>query len=229
MNIDHRPSVLVTGILGIISAVGVGITDMLLNANASSGTDIFAVEVYELMANKTVQQLMWGSLGGIFILTLMAGYWHWYVGMPAIDRRWARLTLLTVLFGAIGGALYHFHLGMIGLAYQTLLQTTDSASYTRLESLIQIYDRYYSIPTFLIALIGFGVGSLLFFIPTIRGKTAFPRWYAFSVPIIAWPLSMLITSQFPAPIGGFVGVTWHWPTIIAFTISTIVLMRRSAE
>ena len=185
----HRQTILVTGIIGIVSAI----------------------------------------IGGIFILMLMAGYWHWYVGMATVHRWWSSLTLLLLLIGAIGGTLYHFYVATPGLAYQKLFHITDSDSYRRIEELIQIYDRDYSQPTFLMAMVGFAGSSVLFFIPTICGRTAFPRWYAFSVPIISWPLSMLITSQFPASIGGFVGVTWHWPTIIAFTISTIVLMRQSME
>ena len=53
----HRQTIFVTGIIGIVSAITVGITDMLLNANATSGTEILAVETYELMATKTPQQL----------------------------------------------------------------------------------------------------------------------------------------------------------------------------
>lgn len=91
----HRQTLLVTGI-----------TDMLLNANATSGAEIFAVETHELMANKTPQQLMWGSLGGIFILMLIADYWHWYVGIATVHRWWSSLILLLLLFGAIGGTLF---------------------------------------------------------------------------------------------------------------------------
>lgn len=97
LNIHHRQTILVTDIIGIVSAIIVVIIDMLLNANATRGAEIFAVEIYELMANKTPQQLMWGSLGGIFILMLMAGYWHWYVGMATVHRWWSSLTLYQTL------------------------------------------------------------------------------------------------------------------------------------
>ena len=107
----HRQPLLVTGIIGIVSAIIVGITNMLLNANATSGTEIFAVETYELMAAKTPPHQWLRSLGGIFMLMLMAGYWHWYVGMATVHRWWFSLTLLLLLLGTVEGTLYHFYFG----------------------------------------------------------------------------------------------------------------------
>ena len=91
----HRQTILVTGI-----------TDMLLNANATSGAAIFAVELHELMATKTPQPLMWGGLGGLFMLMLRVGYWHWYVGIATVHRWCSSLILLRLLLGAIGGTLF---------------------------------------------------------------------------------------------------------------------------
>ncbi|MEM7331395.1 MAG: DUF6796 family protein [Chloroflexota bacterium] len=219
--------ILVTGLLGILAAVLIGISDAILIGQPISGSDIYFGEYqeYELMLGKSPVMLMWGSLGGMVIPMLIIGYWHWYIGMVNVGRRWARLTMITMIFGLMGGMVFHFTLGMVGIVYQTQPLMPDNASKELIDSLVLNLYRFFVSPAVFVAIAGFLPASILFFIPTIRGKTLFPRWYAFSVPIIAWPLCLLLATLIPAPWGGYVATTFHWSTIVFFAISTIILIK----
>ncbi|MEM7800145.1 MAG: DUF6796 family protein [Chloroflexota bacterium] len=224
---SRQTVILVTGLLGILAAILIGISDALLIGQPISGADLYfgGKQEYELMVGKSPATLMWGSLGGIVIPMLIIGYWHWYIGMVNVGRRWARLTMITMILGLLGGMVFHFTLGMIGITYQALLTMPDETSKGLIDSLILNLYRFFVSPAALVAIVGFLPASILFFIPTIRGKTVFPRWYAFSVPIIAWPLCLLLATLIPAPWGGYIGTTFHWSTILFFAISTFILIR----
>ncbi|MEM8859904.1 MAG: DUF6796 family protein [Chloroflexota bacterium] len=233
IRLENTPQavIIVTGLLGILAAILIGISDAILFGQPINGADLFFGEAqeYELMVGKSPAMLMWGSLGGVLIPMLIIGYWHWYVGMVNVGRRWARLTMIALSIGLMGSMVFHFTVGMMGSIYQTQLLMPDDTSAELISSLILTQYQFFIFPALFVALAGLIPASILFFIPTIRGKTLFPRWYAFTVPIIAWPLCLMLATFIPAPLGGYIGTTFHWSTIVFFAISTIVLIKHQRD
>lgn len=219
-----RNLTLLTGIGGILCAVAIGISDILLLGTNNSGMAIYNQAYWPFMAHRTTPELFWGANGSYTILLLFVGYTHWYLGAEPSAKRWMMAALVAMFFGLGVGSLAHYLIAVLSATYNATIRSTDIET---ANEIVLALEQTFLNPVAAIAFLFFAIGSGIFFVLTIRGKTVYPRWYAFFVPIILWPLSLLVTSQIPAPLGGYASVTFHWPTVIAFTLSTLILLRHS--
>ncbi|MEM9894188.1 MAG: DUF6796 family protein [Actinomycetota bacterium] len=220
---DRRTRILVAGAIGALSALVVAISDILLLGIDASGSEAAEKEIRELVADKGGVELLLGAFGAYGIFLLIVGYWHWYTAAKPEARRGMIVALGFLAAGLVSGGLFHFALGPIGLAMNESAGEIDPAVSD------EIYDALayqYIVPLYAVAMGCIAIASVIFIYQVVRGRTYFPRWFALSAPLCIWPLSSVITYLLPAPIGGFAISSFHWPTIVAFLLSTHLLLAR---
>jgi len=177
-----KKQILVTGILGLLAAVFVGIGEYLLHYDPLAR---FSEGGFDYMQGIAAGRTSLGHFFGVFGATLYpVGCYHLYLMLRPAHQRAAFIVFLIGTFGFIVGAVW------IGsrASISALMQLPETPEIT---TLISLYDlRYESLLSVVrIAVLGM---SIIFVWLTLTGRSLYAKWMALFNPILLIVASFLV-------------------------------------
>lgn len=212
-----------TGIVGIIGAVALVISDMMLLAAPVSGQQFFGLEE---MGLNNVTETNWRISIGVRLSLLMplyfCGLWQIYQALKPGDWRFSLPTLL--LFG------YAIPLHMVVDLAQIFFGSTLNAQTAlgngegqALTGLLANFETYLNIIQRAEVTV-FVVACIWFTLAVVTQKTYYPQWVALLTPALIVALVDMIARLLPAPYGGYLAPTsYNLAFLLLFVVSTILL------
>lgn len=202
-----------TGILGLIGAVMVGIGEFLLhyNANGYSGAN------YSFFVSISDNRLIIGHFLAVFYVPFyIAGYWHFYLAVKNGSRALAMGILVLGVFAFVIGGMWIASRGMLGFI---------AKSYAAGETSLSLLDKYKLLMETLVQVLRLIVVliSILFVAAILKGKTLYPRWMAFFNPALILAIVFALFFLLPS-VGNIIAPTAMNVThITVFTASLLAL------
>lgn len=216
MNPKTNPTLLrITGITGVIGALGYVAGDVLLLGSPEKPEEHPAIATFGLdkelsvMLKASPNRLRAGALAGVLSTPLYAaGIWHFAKSVRSGD--WPATIGVSIIAGAITlDSFAHGIFWPVGLQYQKADQAlqagnpTAAAEYANTGKHLQKGAE----PAFAAALLGVGIGSLIWTWSIAKGNTPYPKWAAAVVPPV-WPIvTYLLTNNITKKLPG--GYLWQ--------------------
>lgn len=166
--------IIITGMLGLLASVLVGVGEYLLHYDALAR---FSQNDFSFMQGVGEQRTTVGHFFGVFGATLyLLGCYHIYLMLRPANERAAQVTFYVGSFGFIVGAVW------IGsrASISALMQLPLTAEIT---GLIELYDLRYETLLTVIRMTTLTL-SILFIWLTLTGRSNYPRWMAIFSPFI---------------------------------------------
>jgi Family of unknown function (DUF6796) len=184
----NKSALVVTGLIGLIAAVLVGLGEFLLNFDELAR---YSEINYDFMKGTTDSTLSSGHFIGVLSAPLyLIGCWHIYLMLKPAHQKWAMAAFLISAYGFIVGAVWIGSRASIG----TMANLSDTA---QIQMLIELYQfRYETLLT--VIRITTLVLSLIFIGLVLTGKSHYPRWVAIFNPILLILASFIVFAVFPA-------------------------------
>ena len=232
MTVENSKLVRLAGIVAVIGAAVLAISDMLMLAATIDIADYPKLQAYvdfmfdaEVMVAIPYRRLVWGGLLGVLALpAFLAGVWHVHQGLKSAGRRLSMPPTLLFAYAFILSPFIHGSFIYLG-EYVHALNTVDTASQavvvgmvTRLRSML--------IVAYGVALIFILIGSIWFSVAVASRKTLFPRWMALANPVLIDVGVVLVCLILPKSITLYI-----WPAglsitfLIFFALTTRLLWR----
>jgi hypothetical protein len=222
-----------TGIAGILGAVGWMLGDMALVGNYLPGGehgllfDNYSADINTKIAAVTLQSSMsrlaaGALLGPLTIPLYLVGCWHLLQGAKPAGRLFAIPAIALLFVGHAYSPLGHAGFYYIAAVYKTILATDPSAHPALLTLAAQFSKVLF---TMYVAAVGCLVLGLLWLIAAMAsGRSAWPRWMALAT--LAAVVSAISLDHLPLPqpalallSGAGINIAWF----MIFLLSTIVL------
>ncbi len=186
--------------IGIAGALGMAACDMILLAQAVSGTQ-YDLSSFGAMHNvDSVRAFIGSTFGLVCAFFICFGFWYMKGLFEKVNARLAMLlfiALCSVEF--FGGA---FHAGYYFLSYPWL--SVNNAPY--ISPLVwEEFKNHLEVISYL-GVPGFVVGTILY-VKLAWGK-GFPKWLKFANPLVLCGLFLAAFSVLPAPVGGYLKPTF---------------------
>ena len=214
-----RRKILITGLVSILGAVIITISDLLLAAQPISGAESAALSPGRLIEIEQWRIPVGAFLGGSAVPLMLVGVGQVFQGLKKAGKWWSWPSVLfhghtLVLIGA-----YHASFAYIS----TIMRWAVENPNVDLTSLIALFESYREI-FFYIIMIDLIIGCSWFMFAVFTNKTEYPRWFGFFNIAYITGIWLITTPFLPAPIGGFLYPIYiNAASIIFFTLSTIIL------
>ncbi len=205
-----------TGVLGLIGAMMVGIGEFLLhyNANGYSGAN------YAFFVSIADNRLIIGHFLAVFFVPFyIAGYWHFYLAIKQGSRSLALGILILGVFAFVIGGMWISSRGMLGFMAKSV--AAGEASSTLLDKYSLLMETLVQVLRIIVLAI-----SVLFVTAILKGKTLYPRWMAWFSPVLV--LAVVFLTFFVMPfVGNYIAPTaMNITHIVVFTASLIALKNK---
>jgi len=229
MKSNDSQLILLTGIVGMIGALLMVISDVILLARPISGCEALVSGARENTIYLAQWRLPVGSILGVVVLPLqIIGFWQILYALKPAGKWWSWPPFLIVAHMLIVGAAFHGTYAFVGTAlkaHYSLVQAGE-AGLPQMASLLHQYSDilfHISGAELVLASLWF-VGAILF------RKTSYPRWISVSNPLVCTSGLYLSAMLIPAPVGGYIAPIMFNLGIFTFLIlSTIVLYRQASR
>jgi hypothetical protein len=205
-----------TGILGLIGAVMVGIAEFLLhyNTNGYNGAN------YSFFVSIADNRLIIGHFIVVFFVPFyIAGYWHFYLAVRNGSQPLALAVLIAGVFAFVIGGMWIGSRGMLGFI---------AKSYAAGETSLSLLDKYRLLMETLVQILRVIVIviSILMVTAILKGKTLYPKWMVFFNPALVLAVVFIVFFLTPS-VGKFIAPTAMNVThITVFTASLIALKNK---
>ena len=163
----------------------------------------------EMLGSVPHESIWFGSLLGAAVMPLwILGLFPVYVGLRPAGRWWAALPVFLFGYGICVASGYHGSYALYGSGFALQAALPEATDVSRhLDHLMQHHDGLQAV--FVAPWI---IGSVSFVVIVLTGRTGFPRWMAFTSPILV-PLIVTLSAGLPAPLGGYIrpgigSLTW---------------------
>jgi hypothetical protein len=233
MAITQQRWIRLTGLAGLVGAVGWMLGDILLVGNyLPAGQHGLLFDTYGARINTTIaavtlqssmSRLAAGALAGpLTIPFYLVACWHLFQGARPAGKLFAVPMVVLLFIGHAYSPLGHAGFYYVAAVYKTILATDASAH----PALLDLAARFSSVlMTMYVAAVGCLVLGLLWMIAAMAsGRSAWPRWMALAtVAIVIFSVSL---DHLPLPqplrawLGG-AGINIAW--FLIFAVSTGVL------
>ena len=199
------------GIIGIIFSLLSVVADITLLYNPEGG---YFVGDYAFLKGFSPERMAWGHYLGIFFIPAqLVGLYPVYKGLAPMGRKYGIILGATGIYIAYPGVAYH---GSVAFIADGINQVGPE----HVEGL-----KLFSEPLAAFFVFGFIVLSILFLIPVMRGKSAFPKWMALLNPLSIYLLVFLLYLAIPS-IGNPLLVAGFNFALAAFFLLCLVTFRR---
>ena len=206
------------GLLAVVGGLANAFSDFLLQGGFIPRA---AVNTYEFLPFTPFDLVFLGSIiGNAAIPFWLLGFFPVYVALAPAG---SRLALSTVFFLGYGFSIFPGYHGSYAL-YAAGFQAHEAAPAGLTETTATLVQRLHDYHDALLMVIGVPVmiGSILFVVTVMLGRTLFSRWMILMSPIIV-PLTQPFIEMTPAPFGGFVRPAYGTLVFtLFFLIATIV-------
>jgi len=186
---DNRQLLMITGVVGAIAAILVGMGEFLLHFDALGR---YSAEAgYDFMLGIPDSRLTIGHFIGVLGTPLyVVGCWHIYLMLKPANKTWAGIASILGAYGFMVGAVWIGSRSSIA----SLVQPADAS--THIQTLMNLYVlRYESLLT--VIRVTTLILSLIFIGLALTGKTHYPRWMATLNPIQLIVVSFIIFALSP--------------------------------
>lgn len=173
---------LVTGLIGLLAAVLVGIGEYLLHYDPLAR---FAEGGFGFMLGIGESRTTAGHFFGVFGATLyLVGCYHIYLMLRPANERAASIAFYIGAFGFVVGAVW------IGsrASVSALMQVPETPE---IAHLVELYDLRYETLLMVIRITTFVLSGIFIWL-TMTGRSNYPRWMAFFNPFVLIILSFIV-------------------------------------
>jgi len=205
------------GLLAVAGGLVNAVSDFLLQGGLIARD---AVNTYEYLEYAPYDLVALGSvLGNVALPLWLLGFFPLYIALAPAGK-WlsiAPIACLAYLFALFPG--YHGSYALYAAGFQAGAASTPDTALV-LSTLVQRLDSYHDSLISVISVFSV-IGSLLFLVAVLSGKTLFPRWVVILTPLVS-PLLQTYVEMIPAPLGGFIrpawGTLWFTALFLAATV-----------
>lgn len=181
----------ITALVGIIASALSVTSDLLLMYNPDGN---FFDPTYSYLKDIPAERMMIGHFMGIFFIPLeLIGLLIVYAGLKPAGKKVATSMLVIGAYLGFPGVAYHGTVSFIAYILRNPMADQEAAFQ---------WFKMLSDPLAGVFVTGFFVVSLIFAIPTLKGKTLFPKWVAIFNPLMIYLVLVILYFVFPA-LGNF--------------------------
>ena len=218
---DNRQLLVITGVIGVIAAILVGLGEFLLHFDALGR---YSAEAgYDFMLDIPESRSTLGHFIGVLGAPLyVIGIWHIYQMLKPANKTWASIAGILGAYGFMIGAVWIGSRSSIS----SLMHLGDTSA--QIQQLIEFYElRYESLLT--VIRVTTLLLSLIFIALVLTGKSLYPRWVAALNPILLIIVSFLIFAASP-DIGKYLmPIALNVAFFVVFVISTWYASKLESE
>ncbi|MDZ4115415.1 MAG: DUF6796 family protein [Xanthomonadaceae bacterium] len=218
MDVSARRLLLLTGVLGALGALLVGIGEFMMQFSPAGG---YEAADYGYFAQVPAWRLSFGHfLGALAAPLYLAGYVHVYLAMRPAPM-WLRNTVLLL-------GIYGFVIGDVWLGSRVYLGLIVQAQAGGLDATALLAQAAaHNEPLIQVVRVVIGLASLLFVGAVLSRRTLYPRWMAAFSPIALLAAVFVSYATIPA-IGVYLLPTaMNIAHFTFFMLSMLVLARRA--
>ena len=209
---------IISGILGLIGAIGVGVGEFLLHY--SLGGIGYNGNNFEFFNQIPLSRLTLGHFVAVsFVPFYIAGYYHLYLIFKEKNPKIATAIFALGVIAFMIGGMWISSRAQLGYLVHKIAEFPNDTS---LQSLIEIYKNHAEI---LVKSLRIWVAaiSVLFVIPIIKGNTVYPKWMAIFNPIVIL-LSVLVIYTIAPSVGFIIGpIAMNVVHFIVFGLSLVII------
>ncbi len=221
MKKSTNKQLIISGFLGIIGAIGVGIGEFLLHYSPEGiGYDGSNFEFFNQIP---LSRLTLGHFVAVsFVPFYIAGYYHLYLVFKEKNPVIATSIFALGVIAFMIGGMWISSRAQLGYLVHKIAEFPND---TALQSLIEVYKNHAEI---LVKSLRIWVAaiSILFVIPILKGSTIYPKWMAIFNPIVIL-LSVLAIYTIVPSIGFIIGpIAMNVVHFIVFGLSLIVILTK---
>ena len=189
MNSNSQQYIVITGVIGLIAAILVGIGEFLLHFDSLAR---YSETSYDFMLAASDERQTIGHFFGVFGAPLyVVGCWHIYLMLRPANQKLAFIGFLASAYGFMIGADWISSRASIG----ALIHFQESGGNVKV--LVELYQlRYESLLTVIRATTV--IISLIFIYLTLTGRSHYQKWYAIFNPIVLLMMNFVIYAISPA-------------------------------
>ena len=194
MSSNSQQYIVITGVIGLIAAILVGIGEFLLHFDSLAR---FSETSYDFMLAASDERQTIGHFFGVFGAPLyVVGCWHIYLMLRPANQKLAFIGFLASAYGFMIGADWISSRASIG----ALIHFHESGG--NINVLVELYQlRYESLLT--VVRVTTVIISLIFIYLTLTGRSHYQKWHAVFNPIVLLVMNFVIYAISPA-IGKYV-------------------------
>jgi hypothetical protein len=189
ISMSHQQVIVLTGIIGVIAAIVVGIGEFLLHFDPLAR---FSADGYAFMLAASDERQTAGHFFGVLGAPLyVVGCWHIYLMLKPANQTLAFIGFLVSAYGFMIGADWISSRASIG----ALVHFQESGDH--IEDMVRLYElRYESLLT--VIRITTVVLSLIFIYLVLTGRSHYQKWHAIFNPIVLLVMNFVIYAISPA-------------------------------
>ncbi len=189
MNSSSQQYIGITGVIGLIAAILVGIGEFLLHFDPLAR---FSETSYDFMLAASDERQTIGHFFGVFGAPLyVVGCWHIYLMLRPANQKLAFIGFLASAYGFMIGADWISSRASIG----ALIHFQESGG--NIKVLVELYQlRYESLLT--VIRVTTVIISLIFIYLTLTGRSHYQKWHAIFNPIVLLMMNFVIYAISPA-------------------------------
>ena len=181
ITINNFSLIIITGVLGLIAAILVGIGEYLLHFDTLDRYN----DGYSFMLGIDDNRSTMGHFFGVFGATLYpVGCYHIYLMLRSANEKGAKLAFYLGFLGFMVGAVWIGSRSSIS----ALIQHPEVG---KLENLVQLYEQRYETLLSFVRITVFGLSGIFVWL-CLTGKSFYPRWAAIFNPAALIILSFVI-------------------------------------
>lgn len=217
-------NLLAAGLLGMVGALVMAVSDGLLLGTARSGWAYYRDRLGRgSMGQVAVWRLYVGSGLGVLAAPLqLSGVWQVYVALRPAGEGLARPVAFTFAYAIILGIAIHATFALMGRVLQAQAQVGEGDR-PLLAQIDRQFERFWLL-LLGVAALSLVVGSGFFVAAVAGGQTLYPGWMAWLTPAGLFLLVMGVTAILPRPGGGYLApAVYNLALLLFFLLSTLAL------
>ena len=214
-----RNYLVVTGLVGILASILVGIGEYLLHYDALGR---FSEGSYDFMLGISDKRSTIGHFFGVIGATLYpVGCYHIYLMLKPANRRWALIAFFLGSFGFIVGTVWIGSRASVSALVQ--LPPSDMADH-----LIALYEIRYETLLQIIRLTTLVLSGIIVWL-TLGGRSHYPRWIAIFNPFLLIIANFIVFMIAPAIGKHTMPIALNVAFFIFFMFSVLIALRVQAD
>ncbi len=203
----------ITGVIGLIGAIMVGIGEFLLHYNVAG----YNGNNYYFFVSISETRLIIGHFIVVFFVPFyIAGYWHFYLALKKGSHRLALSILILGVFAFVIGGMWIGSRAMLGFI---------AKSYAVGETTVEVLEKYHFLMETLVQLLRIIMLFIsgLFVYAILKRETSYQKWVAFFNPALVLLIVFGIFFLFPKVGNYLVPTAMNITHLIVFSASLFSL------
>lgn len=216
-------TVRILGMVGIIGVLLTIVSDLVLLGRPDTGYSFFKLGTASMTVIEN-WRITAGTFAGVVMLPFqIAGLISLYQGLKPSGRFLPAAVLLMDAHALIMGVAFHTSYAFIAGGWKLFAAGPGNVDAL---GLVTDFDFYWKL--FVVIMFSeLAVGSIIFIVLVLKGKTLYPRWMAAFNPLFVTAFMLLMIPVIPSPVGGFVGpAVLNLSTLIFFVLSTALIYKK---